>query len=61
MRSSLLRDRPFNLQGGYGFLFRSEFFFRTTQELEYLFFQNLTLGYMAKTLNQIFFFSSTKI
>jgi hypothetical protein len=22
--------------GGYGFLFRSEFFFRTTQELEYL-------------------------
>jgi hypothetical protein len=33
-----LRDPPFNLQGGYGFLFRSEFFFRTTQELEYLFF-----------------------
>jgi hypothetical protein len=33
-----LRDRPFNLQGGYGFWFRSEFFFRTTQELEYLFF-----------------------
>jgi hypothetical protein len=34
----LLRDRPFNLKGGYGFLFRSEFFFRTTRELEYLFF-----------------------
>ena len=33
-----LRDRPFNLQGGYGFLFRSEIFFRTTQELEYLVF-----------------------
>jgi hypothetical protein len=42
----------------------------TTQELEYLFFccakhkfffQNLTLGYMTKTLNQIIFFSSTKI
>jgi hypothetical protein len=35
-----IRDRPFNLQGdgGYGFLFRSEFFFRTTRELEYLFF-----------------------
>ena len=32
-----LRDRPFNLKGGYGFLFRSEFFLRTTQELEYLF------------------------
>ena len=29
----------FNLKGGgYGFLFRSEFFFRTTQELEYFFF-----------------------
>ena len=48
------------------FFFRSEFFFRTTQELEYFlllsreaqfFFQNLTLGYtcMTKTLNQIFF------
>ena len=34
-----LRDRPFNLQGGgYGFLFRSELFFRTTQEFEYLIF-----------------------
>jgi hypothetical protein len=33
-----VRDRPFNLQGGYGFLFRSEFFFRTTRELEYFFF-----------------------
>ena len=33
-----VRDRPFNLKGGYGFLFRSEFFSRTTQELEYLFF-----------------------
>ena len=34
----LLRDRPFNLQGGgYGFLFRSEKFFQTTQQLEYLF------------------------
>ena len=64
-----IRDRPFNLngeggRGGYDLLFRSEFFFRTTQELEYLFFcrakrnffsQNSTLGYMTKTLNQIFF------
>ena len=35
-----VRDRPFNLKGvgGYGFLFRLEFFFRTTRELEYLFF-----------------------
>ena len=62
----MFRDRPFNLQrGGYGFLFHSEIFFWTTQELEYLFFcrtkrefffQNLTLGYMTKTLNQIIFF-----
>ena len=37
--NEFLRDRPFNLQrGGYGFLFRSEFFFRTAPELEYLFF-----------------------
>jgi hypothetical protein len=52
-------------RGGYGCLFRSEFFFRTTRELEYLFFlsrkarifffQNLTLGYLITTLNQIFF------
>jgi hypothetical protein len=35
----MVRDRPFNLKGGgYGFLFRSEFFFRTTQELEIIFF-----------------------
>jgi hypothetical protein len=63
---SLMRDRPFNLKGGgYGFLFLSEFFFRTIQELEYFFvcrekrnffFQNLTLGYMAKTLNHIISF-----
>ena len=34
----ILRDRPFNLKGGYGFLFRPEFFFRTTQELKYFVF-----------------------
>ena len=52
-----------------GGFFRSEFFFPTTRELEYLFFfgcakrkfffQNLTLGnlgYMTKTLNLIIFF-----
>jgi hypothetical protein len=41
-----LRDRPFNLKegGGYGFLFRSEFFFRTAQELEYLFFFSRKAG-----------------
>jgi hypothetical protein len=52
------------------FCFVQNFFFRTTQELEYfvfgrakreIFFQNLTLGYMTKILKQIIFFSSTKI
>ena len=59
-----LRDRPFKLKGGGGvwFLIRSEKKFRTTQELEYLFFcreiffHKSTLGYMTKTLNQIIFF-----
>ena len=62
----VVQDRPFNLQGGVMvFCFVQNFFSRTTQELEYLFFcrakrkyffYNLTLGYMMKTLNQIFFF-----
>jgi hypothetical protein len=36
---TVVRDQPFNLKGGrgYGFLFRSEICFRTTQELEYFF------------------------
>ena len=34
----VLRDRTFNLKGDYGFLFHSENFFRTTQELENLIF-----------------------
>ena len=52
------------------FCFVQNFFFPTTRELEYLFFfvaqsaifffQNLTLGYMTKTLNQIFFFPPPK-
>ena len=59
------QSKPFNLQGGGGvmvYCFVPKFFFPTTRELEYFFFpQNSTLGYMTKTLNQIFFFSSTKI
>jgi hypothetical protein len=64
-----IRNRPFNLQGeGYGFLFRSEIFFRTTQELEYLFFLSRSAQIffpefnmnMTKTLNQIFFFPPPK-
>ena len=36
----LLKLSPFNLKGGrwYIFLFRSDIFFRTTRELEYVFF-----------------------
>ena len=54
LREIMLGTDHLTWRGGYGFLFRSENFFRTTQELEYLlFFQNLKLGYMTKTLNQI--------
>ena len=45
---------------GYGFLFRFEFFFRTTRVRIFFFVVNLTLGYMTKTLNQIFFFPPPK-
>ena len=37
-KNTHVRNRPFNLQGGYGFLFHSEVFFRTTRELDYSFF-----------------------
>jgi hypothetical protein len=64
---STLRDRPFNLKGGEGGLWffvsfrilfsdntrvRINFFCRAKREF---FFQNSTLGYMAKTLNHIIF------
>ena len=64
-----IRDQPFNLQGGGGgimvFVSFRIFFFRTTRELEYLFLrekkiQNLTLGYVTKTLNQIIFYPPPK-
>ena len=49
-------------------MFRSENVVRTRQDLEYFFcrakreffFQNITLGYMTKTLNQIFCFPPPK-
>ena len=49
----LIRDRPFNLKGGggYGFLFRSEFFFRTTLELEYLFFLSRKVQFFLPEFN----------
>jgi hypothetical protein len=65
--TNVVRDRPFNLQVGVGgrgvmvFCFVQNFFSGYTR-VRIFFFQNLTLGYMTKTLNQIiFFFSSTKI
>jgi hypothetical protein len=66
--SVVIKDRPFNLkgEGGYGFLFRSDFFFSDNTRVRIyiffgrakreIFFQNLTLGYITKTLNQIIFF-----
>ena len=55
--SLLVRDRPFNLQGGgYGFLFRSEILFRTTRELEYYFFPGFNNSlYDTKTESDFFF------
>ena len=55
-----LRDRPFNLQGGGLWFFVSFriFFSDNTRVRILIFFQNLTLGYMTKTLNQIIFFSN---
>ena len=57
-------------RGGYGFLFRSEIFFRTTQELEYLFFLSrkarnffpeFNIMLYDKNSESYYFFSSTKI
>ena len=56
------RDLPFNLQGGLWFLFRSEFFLRTTRELEYLFPPpEYNIRLYDKNSESDFFFSSTKI
>ena len=70
------RDRPFNLQGGggggvggYGFLLRSKKCFRTTREIEYLFFLSSKARiFFPKSKIRLYdknsesdFFSSTKI
>jgi hypothetical protein len=58
-----LRDRPFNLKGGgvdYGFLFRSEFFFRLTRELEYLFPEFNIRFYDKNSETDYFFFPPPK-
>ena len=66
----VIRDRPFNLKGGLWFFvsFRNFFsdntrviiLFFLSREAQFFFFQNLTLGYMTKTLNQIIFFPPPK-
>ena len=43
-------------RGGYGFLFRSEFFFRTTQELEYFFFPEFNIRLYDKNSESNYFF-----
>ena len=43
------------------FCFVQKFFFGQHKSQNIFFFQNLTLSYMTKALNQIIFFSSTKI
>jgi hypothetical protein len=57
------RDQPFNLQGGLWFLFRSEIYFRTTRELEGLFFQffNFFDIRLFDKNSELDFFSSSKI
>jgi hypothetical protein len=56
-----IRDRLFNLQGGggYGFFFVQNLIFGQHESYNIFFFefffQNLTIGYMTKTLSQIIF------
>ena len=66
----ILWDRPFNLKGGvmvFGFVQKNFFGQHESQNIFFcrakrkFFYQNLTLGYMTKTLNQIIFFHSTTI
>ena len=62
----VLRDRPFNLKGVWLWFFVSfRIFFSDNTRVRififlsrkvHFFFQNLTLGYMTKTLNHIIFF-----
>ena len=73
--SNIVGDQPFNLKGGGGgglwFIVSFRIFISdNTRVIIFIFFcrakreknfQNLTLGYMAKTLNQIIIFFSTKI
>ena len=65
IRPFLFRDRLFHLQGGLWFLVSFRIFFSDNTRVRIffycrakreMFFQNLTLGYMTKTLNQIIFF-----
>ena len=63
-----IRDRPFSLKGGgvMVFCFVQKFFFGQHKSYNIycfcreIFFQNITSGYMTKTLNQIIFFPPPK-
>jgi hypothetical protein len=56
-----VRDQPFNLQEGLWFFVSFRIFFSDNTRVRILiFFQNLTLDYMTKTLNQIIFFPPPK-
>ena len=67
----IFRDRPFNLKGGLWFFVSFRIFFSDNTRDRILFFfvalsanfffQNSTLSYMTKMLNQIIIFSSAKI
>ena len=53
---TVVRDQPFNLKGGqgYGFLFRSKFFFRTTQAQ--IFFPEFNIRLYDKNSESNYFF-----
>jgi hypothetical protein len=57
LQKTILRHRPFNFQGEGGLWFYASFrnIFSDNMRVRIFFFQVSTLGYMTKTLNQIFF------
>ena len=53
-KGTVVRDRPFNLKGGYGFLVRSEFFFRTRVR-KLIFFPEFNIGLYDKNSESDYF------
>ena len=57
-QAQIIKKKWESMKNPFGFLFHLEFFFRTTQALEYFFFfRNLTLVYMTPKIR--IFFSAT--